>query len=456
MLKLYDSLERREKEFKPVKEKASMYYCGPTVYWTQHIGNMRAFFVMDTLRRVLEFNGLDVDAIMNITDVGHMTSDEDEGEDKMLVASTREKKTPKQIADYYTEKCLEDMKKLNIKMPTQIVNATSVIDEIIEFVQTLIKNGFAYETPRGIYYDISKYADYGKLGGMNQDEKRMGARIEVDEFKRNPADFALWVKAPKEHILKWESPWGLGYPGWHIECSAICKRALGDNVDVHGGGIEHKPVHHENEIAQNYGYYGKKVVQNWIHHEHLMVDGGKMSKSLGNVWSVSSLEEKGFMPIALRYFFLNAHYSKQQNFTLDELKGSQTALVRLYNAVLAHKDGTETVGAEEINSLRERFLVAINDNLNMPAGLAVVWEVAKNKTKSKDYYNLLLDLAHAEQYLTEEKSEEIPQSVVDLAEKRWQAKQEKRWADADELRAEILALGYVVKDKKDGYDIDRA
>ena len=464
MLKLYDSLEKTEKEFKPAREKASMYYCGPTVYWTQHIGNMRAFFVMDILRRTLEFNGLDVDAVMNITDVGHMTSDEDEGEDKMVLASVREKKTPKQIADYYTQKCLDDMKKLNIKMPTKIVNATSVIAEIIEFVQTLIKNGYAYETPRGIYYDISKYADYGKLSGMNQDEKRMGARIEVDQFKRNPADFALWVKAPKEHILKWESPWGLGYPGWHIECSAICKTTLGDNVDVHGGGIEHKPVHHENEIAQNYGYYGKKVVQNWIHHEHLMVDGGKMSKSLGNVWSVASLEEKGFMPLALRYFFLNAHYSKQQNFTLDELKGSQTALMRLYNSVLAHKDGTETVSSEELNAYRQKFLDAVNDNLNMPASLAVVWEVAKSKTKSKDYYNLLLDFdralgldfENASKYVSETKSEEIPQTVVELAQKRWQAKQEKRWPDADALRAEILALGYVVKDKKDGYDIERA
>ena len=464
MLKLYDSLDRQIKEFKPVRERASMYYCGPTVYWTQHIGNMRAFFVMDTLRRVIEYNGLDVDAIMNVTDVGHMTSDEDEGEDKMVLASTREKKTPKEIADYYTEKCFEDMKKLNIKMPTRVINATSVIPEIIEFVQTLLENGFAYETPRGIYYDISKYADYGKLGGMNQDEKRMGARIEVDEFKRNPADFALWVKAPKEHILKWESPWGLGYPGWHIECSAICKTALGDNVDVHGGGVEHKPVHHENEIAQNYGVWGKKVVQNWIHHEHLMVDGGKMSKSLGNVWSVSSLEEKGFLPLALRYFYLNAHYAKQQNFTLDELKSSQTALLRLYNLVLSHKDQKAEELSVDVNELKSKFLNAINDNLNMPAGLAVVWEVAKIKEKSNSVYELLLDFdralgldfENADKYLSDQSSQDAPQAVVELAEKRWQAKQEKRWADADELRGEILNLGYVIKDSKEGYSIERA
>lgn len=461
MLKLHDSLEKKIIEFKPVKEKATMYYCGPTVYSTQHIGNMRAFVVMDSLRRAILFNDIDVESVMNITDVGHMTSDEDEGDDKMVVASQKEHKTPEQIAEYYTNICLEDMQKLNIMMPTHIEKATNVIPEIIDFVSTLLKNGYAYETSRGIYYDITKYSDYGKLGGMDQEKKLMGARIDVDAEKRNPADFALWVKAPKEHIMQWESPWGKGYPGWHIECSTICRKFFGDNVDIHGGGIEHKPVHHENEIAQNFGIANKKVVQHWIHHEHLMVDGGKMSKSLGNVWNVSNLEEKGFRPLALRYFFLNAHYSKQQNFTLDELKSCDTALTRLYKAITEHKNA-ENIKIENLEDYLTKFKNAINDDLNFPLALSVLWDLAKIKPRSKSIYELILkfdlalglDIKNAESH-TQEEITEIPEEIVEMAQIRWQAKKNKDWATADRLRNELKEKGFEIKDSSDSYTINK-
>ena len=461
MLKLHDSLEKKLVEFKPIHDKATMYYCGPTVYSTQHIGNMRAFVVMDSLRRAILFNDIDVESVMNVTDVGHMTSDEDEGDDKMVVASQKEHKTPQEIANYYADICFKDMKKLNIMTPTHIEKATNVIPEIIDFVSTLLEKGFAYETSKGIYYDIKKYSDYGKLGGMDQEKKLMGARIDVDEEKRNPADFALWVKAPKEHLMQWDSPWGKGYPGWHIECSTICRKFFGDNVDVHGGGIEHKPVHHENEIAQNFGVSGKKVVQHWLHHEHLMVDGGKMSKSLGNVWNVSTLEEKGFRPLALRYFFLNAHYAKQQNFTLDELKSCDTALTRLYKAVTEHKNGE----SEQFDGLEEyynKFKNAINDNLNFPLALSVLWDLAKIKTRNKNIYQMMLkldealglDLVNAESYLDSE-GDEIPAEIKKTAEARWQAKKNKDWPTADALRNELKEKGYEIKDSADGYTISK-
>lgn len=462
MLKLYNALTNSITDFVPAGKVATMYYCGPTVYSTQHIGNMRAFFVMDTIRRAIMYNGIPVESVMNITDVGHLTSDADTGDDKMLVASQREHRTPTEIANYYTNICLNDMKELNILTPTHIEKATNVIPEIIDFVQTLIKNGYAYETPKGIYYDVSKYADYGKLSGVKLEDKLAGARIEVDEDKRHPADFALWVKAPENHIMKWESPWGLGYPGWHIECSAICYKFFGDSVDLHGGGIEHKTIHHENEIAQNYGRAGKEVVHRWLHHEHLMVDGGKMSKSLGNVWNLQTLKQKGFRPLDLRYFFLNAHYAKQQNFTLNELASSNTALTKLYKQTLLNKNGTDEVADEVIADFDNRFLSAINDNLNCPQALGIVWELVKLPQKSPKIYKLLLkfdevlglDLQNADKHLAED-TLEIGCDIKELAEKRWQAKKDKNFALADSLRDELAQKGYKILDSKDGYKIEK-
>ncbi|MEG1751994.1 MAG: cysteine--tRNA ligase [Clostridia bacterium] len=460
MLTLYNSLTKKEEEFHPQTDTVGFYFCGPTVYWTQHIGNMRAFFVMDSIRRVIKFNGYKINHVMNITDVGHMTSDEDEGDDKIELTAKKENKSPEEVANYYWDLCYKDIKKLNIETPEHIVKATSVIDEIIEFIKTLIKNGFAYETQKGVYYDISKFKDYGQLGGMNLNDKLAGARIAVDDFKRNPLDFTLWVKAAENHIMKWQSPWGLGYPGWHIECSAIGRKFLGNNIDIHGGGVEHKTVHHENEIAQNFGVCGTQVVKYWVHLEHLMMDGKKMSKSLKNIESVSSIIEKGYSPLSLRYLYLTAHYSKQQNFTFESLASCETALQKIWNATVENKNGKDLVDESQIKTICKNFENAVNSNLNFPLALSYVWELLKIKNKSKQIYNALLffdnalglDLKNAELHLSENKCL-IPADITELALKRWQAKDEKNWALADKYRKEIDDKGFTILDKKSGYDI---
>ena len=448
MVKIFNSLTRKKEELP--SNTINMYTCGPTVYYYPHIGNMRAYLFMDNIRRVLKYNGIEINGVMNITDVGHLTSDADEGDDKMLIASQREKKTPWEIAKFYTEIFLEDAKKLNIDLPEHICPATSVIKEIIEFVQGLLDLGYAYETSKGIYFDIAKFKDYGKLGGMNLEDKLAGARIEVDNEKHNPADFALWIKAPKEHIMQWESPWGMGYPGWHIECSAIGKKYLKDKIDIHTGGVDHKPVHHENEIAQGDALEGHQVVKNWMHVEFLQVDGGKMSKSLNNIYRLKDLEDRGYSAEDFRYFYFMAHYSKQQNFTFEALTTAKNSLKSLKNLAKEHKLSEERLTEEEKNSYLQEFQNAINDDLNMPVALSVVWKLLRGK-KSIDAYNLLLKFNEVLCFnLTEE---EVPDIVKELAEKRWQAKQSKDWPLADKLRQEITDLGYSIKDNKEGYDI---
>ncbi len=452
MLKLYNSLSRKKEEFKPYSEKVAMYTCGPTVYYYPHIGNMRAYLFMDNIRRVLKYNGYELNGVMNITDVGHLTSDADEGEDKMLVASQREKKSPWEIAKFYTDVFMKDVKKLNIDLPEHICPATEVIPEIIEFVSELLKKGYAYETSKGIYFDISKFKDYGKLGGMNLEDKLAGARIDVDEEKRNPADFTLWIKAPKEHIMQWQSPWGMGYPGWHIECSAIGKKYLKDEIDIHTGGVDHKPIHHENEIAQSDALEGHQVVKNWMHIEFLQVDGGKMSKSLNNIYTLADLKEKGFEGEDFRYFYFMAHYSKQQNFTFDALTSAKNSLKTLKNLATEHKNSDARLSEEELKGFEDEFLNAINDDLNMPLALAVVWKMLRGK-KSKDAYGLLMKFNKVLGFNFDE--ETIPQEVLELAKLRWQAKSEKDWARADDLRQKITNLGFAVKDSKEGYTINK-
>ena len=462
MLKLYNALTNSITDFVPAGKVATMYYCGPTVYSTQHIGNMRAFFVMDTIRRAIMYNGIPVESVMNITDVGHLTSDADTGDDKMLVASQREHRTPTEIANYYTNICLNDMKELNILTPTHIEKATNVIPEIIDFVQTLIKNGYAYETPKGIYYDVSKYADYGKLSGVKLEDKLAGARIEVDEDKRHPADFALWVKAPENHIMKWESPWGLGYPGWHIECSAICYKFFGDSVDLHGGGIEHKTIHHENEIAQNEALAGKQTVNYWMHGEFMMVDGGKMSKSLGNVYTIKQLEEKGYDALDFRFFCLNAHYRKKLNFTFEGLSAARTSRERILASLAKHKASDAPTAKETLDGYKKQFIDAINDDINIPLALGVLFNMLKEPA-SKDVYALALDFDRVfglsfdklSETAKKEENTDVPEEVKQLVEKRKQAKKDKNFALADEIRAEIGKLGYSVLDTREGVKITK-
>ena len=451
MIKLFNSLTRKKEDFVPNGEFVKMYSCGPTVYSYPHIGNMRAYLFMDNIRRVLKYNGYKLDGVMNITDVGHLTSDADEGEDKMLVASKKEHKTPWEIAKYYTEIFFNEAKKLNIDLPEHIVPATTVIDEIIKFVEGLIEKGYAYITTKGVYFDIQKFPGYGKLGN-SVDSKMAGARIDVDDEKHNPADFVLWVKAPKEHIMKWDSPWGIGYPGWHIECSAIGNKYLGEKIDIHTGGVDHKTIHHENEIAQSDCLCGHRVVNFWMHVEFLQVNGGKMGKSLNNMYVLDDLKEKGFNPEDFRYFYFNAHYSKQQNFTFEALQGAQNALKAFKNLVVSHKNGENVLDETVINNYKNEFLESINDDLNMPKALAVCQKLLK-EPKSKQVYDLMMDFNKILGF-DFELTKEIPTQIKQLAEQRWQAKKNRDFALADSLRNQIETAGFVIKDSKDGYTIE--
>ena len=308
-IKLYNTLTREKEIFEPIdKKEVRLYSCGPTVYYYAHIGNLRAYLFMDNLRRVLRYNGYKLKHAMNITDVGHLESDADEGEDKMAKAARRENKDPYQIAAFYTEKFMEDLDKLNIWKPEIICKATDHIKDMEEYVKTIIKNGYAYETKNTIYFDTSKLDKYGVLSNISAEEQKAGARVEFDTEKRNVTDFALWIKAPENHIMKWDSFFGKCYPGWHIECSAMSRKYLGDFFDIHTGGIDHIPIHHENEIAQSKGCTGHIPAKTWMHCEFLLINGGKMSKSLNNLYTLADLAERGYDPIVYRMFNFTSHY----------------------------------------------------------------------------------------------------------------------------------------------------
>ena len=464
-IQLYNTLTKTKEDFKPLEENTvRMYSCGPTVYSYAHIGNFRAYIFMDTLRRVLEYNGYNLKHVMNITDVGHLESDADEGEDKMEKAAIKENKNPYEIAKYYTDIFFKDMERLNIERPEIIAKATEHIPEMLEFVQGLVKNGYAYETSKGIYFDISKLDKYPVLSNRKLDEQIAGARVDVDEEKRSPYDFALWIKAPENHIMKWESPWGLSYPGWHIECSAMGKKYLGEQFDIHTGGIDHIPTHHENEIAQSKGLTEKIPAKFWMHVEFLQVDGGKMSKSLGNTYTLDQLQEKGIDPLAYKLFCFTAHYRTKLNFTFETALATQKALIRLREGFVKHLKGTEIIEEQEIKEYENKFLETINDDLNMPAAMGIVWEIVRNNRKSKQLADLLLkfdkvlglDLENSQKYLDENKKVELPEEIMKLVEKRKEARENKNWALSDEIRDTLKEKGYVVKDGKDGMTIEKA
>ena len=461
-LTFYNTLTRKKEEFHSIDEnRVRMYSCGPTVYSYAHIGNFRTYIFMDTLRRVLKYNGYELKHVMNITDVGHLESDADEGEDKMEKAARKEKKDPYEIANFYTERFLKDMGKLNIDKPEIITKATENISQMIEYVKEIIKNGYAYETSKGIYFDISKLDKYPVLSNRKLDDQIAGARVDVDPEKKNPYDFALWIKAPENHIMKWESPWGLSYPGWHLECSTMGRRFLGEEFDIHTGGVDHIPTHHENEIAQSKGATGKIPAHVWMHCEYLQVDGGKMSKSLGNTYTISQLQEKGISPLAFKLFCFTAHYRNKLNFTFEGAYGAQKALERLYDSYVKNVNGADDVEEDVIKEYEEKFLSYINDDMNMPGAMSVVWDIARNTKKSAKFANLLLkfdevlglDMKNAEKYLVKFKqndSEELPAEIKKLVEERKNARAEKNWAKSDEIRDKIISLGYSIKDTKDG------
>jgi len=459
MLKFFNRLTKQKQNFVPTHDGVvTMYSCGPTVYSYQHIGNMRAYVFMDLIRRVLRYNGYKVNGAMNITDVGHLTSDEDAGEDKMLVASVKEQKTPFEIAEFYSKLFFDDLTKLNVGFPEHICKATEHVEDMVKYVERLVEIGYAYETSKGIYFDVQKFENYGMLSGIKIEDRLAGARIEIDNEKKHPADFALWIKAPKEHIMQWQSPWGMGYPGWHIECSVMGQKYLGTDIDIHTGGIDHVTVHHENEIAQNDSLAGHRVVKFWLELEFLQIDGGKMSKSLGNIYTIKNLEDKGFSASDYRYFLLSAHYLKMQNFTFEALGASKNALANLIKKAKQHTCGSKE--KIDLSTFDEKFLNAINDDLNLPLALGVVWDMLK-LDDNENIYNMLLKfdkvlgLEIEKQVLHFSQKDDVPEEIKLLAVQRWQAKINKDFVLSDSLRQEILSKGYLIKDEKDKYTISK-
>ena len=458
----YNTLTRKKEEFHPIDSKeVRMYSCGPTVYKDATIGNMRTNIFQDVLRRTLKYNGYTIKHAMNITDVGHLVSDGDEGEDKMLKSAREEHKTPLEIAEHYTKLFFDDLKSLNIETPEIICKATDHIQEMLSYVEALVEKGYAYETSTAIYFDISKLDKYPILSNLNLEEQKAGARVEVDKEKRSPYDFALWIKAPENHLMKWDSPWGPSYPGWHIECSAMGQKYLGEQFDIHTGGIDLIPTHHENEIAQSKGKCGKIPARFWLHGEYLLIDGGKMSKSLGNVYLIKDIKDRGYDPLVYKLFCYSCHYRNKLNFTWEGMDATAKSLERLRKAYQSHLKGTDLLDEEDKKKLlyiEENFHKAINDDMNMPLALSYVWETAKFEKKSKDVAMLLAKfdtvLGIKIDELPDEVEQEIPEDVLELVEERKVARESKDWAKSDELRDKIREKGYLVKDTKDGMEIE--
>lgn len=457
-LRFYNTLTRKKEDFVPVKpHQAGIYSCGPTVYKYAHIGNLRAYVFMDELRRVLEYNGYKVKSVMNITDVGHLVSDADDGEDKMSKSAHETGKTPLEIASFYTDQFIKDIDALNIKRPTVCPKATDNIPEMIAVVQSLLDKGYAYETEDGIYFSVEKFPDYGKLSGINLADQRHGARVEVNSFKRHPVDFALWKKAAPNHLQQWDSPWGKGFPGWHIECTAMSKKYLGEVFDIHTGGVDHIPIHHENEIAQAECWLGHPAVHYWMHSEFMLIDGGKMSKSLGNTYTISDLVAKGYSPVVFRYFCLNVQYRQKINFTWEAMDAAKAAYNKLCAQLVSHKNSPARTEKSILDDFHNKFEEAINDDLNIPLAIGVLWTMLK-LPKSCDVYKLALDFDRVfaldfDKVKEEKKEIVIPDNVKQLAETRLQARKAKNWAESDRLREELSALGYSVKDTADGYEL---
>lgn len=456
---LYNTLTRQKEEFNPINsQEIRMYSCGPTVYKDATIGNMRTNIFQDVLRRVLKYNGYKIKHAMNLTDVGHLVSDGDEGEDKMVKSAKEENKTPLEIAEYYTKLFFEDLKRLNIETPEIVCKATAHIKEMLEYVKSLVENGYAYETSTAIYFDISKLDKYPILSNLDLENQKAGARVNIDTEKRNPYDFALWIKAPENHLMKWDSPWGPSYPGWHIECSAMGQKYLGEQFDIHTGGIDLIPTHHENEIAQSKGRCGKVPANYWLHGEYLLINGGKMSKSLKNVYLLKDIIEKGYDPLTYKLFCYSCHYRNKLNFTWEGIEATSKSLERLRNSYKINVNGTDELTSQDIerlNKIEENFHKAINDDLNMPLAMSYVWEVARFEKKSPKVAKMLAKFdtvlgVEVDKVVLDNINEEIPQKILNLVEQRRIARESKDWAKSDELRGLILQNGYTVKDTKEG------
>lgn len=473
-MKLYNSLTRKTEPFVPItKGKALFYHCGPTVYWTQHIGNLRGMTMGDLLVRTLRHFGYEVTHVRNYTDVGHLTSDSDTGQDKMEKGAKREGMTPEAIAQKYIGIFEGDTRALNLVEPTYKPRPSNLIPEIISMVQTLLDKGYAYTTDFAVYFDVSKFPDYTRLSRAKM-EKNVGGAGKgdaQDPKKLHFADFALWIFRAGTHanaLQTWESPFhsslvtnGMGFPGWHIECSVMAKKYLGDSLDIHMGGVEHIPIHHTNEIAQSEAANGVPFVRYWLHNEHLVVNQEKMAKSQGTGLSVSEVAAKGFDPMALRYFYLTAHYRTRQNFSWEALADAARAYEELKKHIARMRSQAQkrnTLSGEKLEKVdvfREKFDEAMRNDLNTPQALAVVWELIKSNIPSQDKLDFLLDadevlglkLSEVQETATEMP---VPDRIGELVKKREQLRADKQFAGSDAVRDEIMALGYEVEDTPGG------
>ena len=471
-MQLYNSLSHKKEEFVPnVEGKVNMYTCGPTVYHYAHIGNLRSYIMEDILEKALRFEGYEVNRVMNITDVGHLTSDGDTGDDKMLKGAKREHKTVMEIAKFYTDAFFADCEKLNIKKPDTVVPATTYIDEFIRVISTLMDKGYAYEAGGNIYFDTSKLDKYYVFNDFNEEDLAVGVRegVEADENKRNKADFVLWFTKSKfdDQELKWDSPWGVGYPGWHIECSCISMKNNGEYLDIHCGGIDNAFPHHTNEIAQSEAYLGHKWCNYWFHVLHLNTNSGKMSKSKGEFLTVSLLEEKGYKPVVYRFFCLQSHYRKSLVFTWENLDNAVVAYNKLIEKIASlTKDSAGDIDKAEYDRLMQSFSDALDNDINTAMAITVVYDVLKSKANAATKLALIgefdkvlgLDLiANAKELAdnADSVSDDIPDEVLELVEQRKAARKDKNFALADELRDKIAALGYEVKETRQGTEINK-
>jgi len=465
-LRIFNTPVRKVVPFEPLTPgKVGYYSCGPTVYGYAHLGNLRTYVFTDVLRRVLEYDGYDVTHVMNITDVGHMTTDEDEGEDKMEATARERGMTPWEVAAHYTDAFLADMDDLNLLRPHVMPKATEHIELMLDLVRRLEENGYAYLTDSAVYYDTSEFRRYGHMAGLNLRGQVAGARVEVHPDKRNPSDFALWKVNQPNHVMQWDSPWGRGYPGWHLECSAMSMHYLGETLDIHSGGIDHIPVHHTNEIAQSEGATGQPFVRHWVHANFLTLpskagDEQRMGKSLGNISTLSGLKDQRINPLAYRVFCFGARYRQPLTFDLKAVRAAQKALHGLYGFVRYAPSEAEQGEEPWAADLRGKFLDAVHEDLNMPVAWATTLELVReaNRRGEPRILTVLYDLDRILGLrLQEVRSEELdlPADVRDRVAQREKARETKDWATADALRDELNAVGWILEDTAQGVRVRR-
>jgi len=462
MLKLYNTLSRKKEVFKPIsKNKVSFYACGPTVYWYAHIGNLRAYIFEDILRRVLEYENYKVKHVINITDVGHLTSDSDTGEDKIEKGAKREKKTVWQVADYYTRAFKNDLKRLNIKFPHYWTKATDYIPGQIKMIKDLEKKGYTYLIEDGVYFDTSKVKNYGELWGSKKTSLKAGARVEMVPGKKNPTDFALWKLTPKgvKRQMEWDSPWGKGFPGWHTECVVMAIEKLGMPFDIHCGGIDHIQIHHTNEIAQAKALFNKNLSNYWLHGEFLNFKGGKMAKSEGGIITIDKLIQKGFDPLSYRYLCLTAHYRSPLSFSWQSLASAQKSFYSLKEKFAELKKDKKNSGKniKKEEEYLKKFRKLICNDLDTPQALALLWKILKDKNiSSGQKYSLLLEFDKVFGLnISKKTKEEIPAEIARLALTREKLRKEKQWQKADEVRKKVEKMGYSIEDTKQGSKIKK-